>query len=190
MLSAAHRQPDSGSGRTTPDAVAADGLTADGLITVQRDTARKLKSDHEPRWRRFLDAWKAMAAEKGRLPARRDVDPARIGAELLPNVFLADVLRGGKPSLRFRFRLLGQAILDRETTRPGAFLDELGASADIAGIEKQYRACLERKVYLREESLVWNDQSKDTFLYRVLVLPLSDDGETVSHLLGLALYNF
>jgi hypothetical protein len=150
----------------------------------------RIAADAEPRWGRFLRAWQDLAAEKGRIPTRTEIDPARIGADLLSNVFLADVIRGGKPSLRFRFRLLGQAILDRESTRPGAFLDELGATADIAGIEQQYRACLERRVYLREESLVWNDVRKSAFLYSVLVLPLSDDGETVSHLLGLALYDF
>jgi PAS domain len=185
MLSAAHRQPDSGSGRTTRDAAAADEI--EKLIAVRPETTRKLSTSSEPRWSRFFDAWKAMAQEKGGLPSRRDVDPTRIGPDLLPNIFLTDVVRGGKPSLRFRFRLLGQAILERETTRPGAFLDELGASA---GIERQYRACLERKVYLREESLVWNDVRKDSFLYSVLILPLADDGETVSHLLGLALYSF
>jgi hypothetical protein len=186
MLSAAYRPPDSGSGRAS---AAADEI--DRLVAIRPETERKLKDMREPRWSRFLDAWKTLAREKGgRLPSRRDIDPARIGADLLPNIFLADVLRGGKPALRFRFRLLGQAITERETTRPGVFLDELGNSADIAGIERQYRACIDREVYLREESLVWNDVRKDAFLYSVLILPLADDGETVSHLLGLALYDF
>jgi hypothetical protein len=185
MLSAAYRHPESGSGRAS---TAADDI--DRLITIRPETERKLGETREPRWFRFLEAWKAMAREKGALPSRRDLDPARIGADLLANVFLADVVRGGKPALRFRFRLLGQTITERETTRPGAFLDELGASADIAGIERQYRACLDREVYLREESLVWNDVQKSAFLYSVMILPLADDGQTVSHLLGLALYDF
>jgi hypothetical protein len=190
MLSAAYREPDSGSERASTHAAVADAV--ENLIAIQPETACKLASGAEPRWSRFVEVWRQMARERGHLPSRRDVDPARIGADLLPNVFLADVLHGGKPNLRFRFRfrLLGQKILDRETTRTGAFLDELGASADIAAIERHYRDCLEGKVYLREESLVWNDERKDSFLYGVLVLPLSDDGETVTHLLGLALYSF
>jgi hypothetical protein len=185
MLSAAYRQPDSGSGRAS---AAADDI--ERLITIRPETELKLEDTREPRWSRFLETWKAMAREKGGLPSRRDIDPARIGADLLPNIFLADILRGGKPALRFRFRLLGQVITERETTRPGVFLDELGASADLAGIERQYRAAIDREVYLREQSLVWNDVRKDAFLYSVLILPLADDGETVSHLLGLAIYDF
>jgi len=185
MLSAAYRQPDTGSGRAS---AAADDI--ERLITIRPETEFKLNDTRELRWSRFLETWKAMAREKGALPSRRDIDPAKIGADLLPNIFLADILRGGKPALRFRFRLLGQVITERETTRPGVFLDELGASADLAGIERQYRAAIDREVYLREQSLVWNDVRKDAFLYSVMILPLADDGETVSHLLGLAIYDF
>ena len=185
MLTASCRRLDGASGR------AFGAGEIDELITLDAETERRLGETPERRWSRFLDAWKTIAREKRGLPARTDIDPLRLGADLLPNVFLADVVREhGKAAPRFRFRLLGQAILDRETTRAGQFLDELGASADIGEIDRHYRACLERKVALREASLVWNDVRKDAFTYSVLVLPLSDDGESVTHLLGLALYHF
>ena len=36
----------------------------------------------------------------------------------------------------------------------------------------------------------WNDQRGGYLRYRVMMLPLSDDGVTVSHLIGMALYEF
>jgi hypothetical protein len=161
-----------------------------GQLSIDAASRRLIASDSEPRWGHFLRAWQAVADAKGAYPARSEIDPAQLGAKLLPNVFLVDVVGGADSRTRFRFRLLGQAILERETTRAGAFLDEIGASADIAAIERQYRAAIEGEVSIRTASLVWNDARKDMFKYDVMILPLADCSGDVSNLIGLALYDF
>jgi hypothetical protein len=162
-----------------------------GEIVIDPATLTLIESDAEPRWGRFLRTWEALAAAKGRYPSRAEVDPAALGGKLLPNVFMVDVVATpGRKHPRFRFRLLGQSILDRESTRAGDFLDALGTAAEIAKIERHYRDGMEGKVAIRAASLAWSDSRKDHLRYSVLMLPLSDDGEGVTHLLGLALYEF
>jgi len=165
--------------------------TADTKLRIDPKTATIIAADTEPRWGRFLRAWQSLADEKGRIPVRTEVDPARIGADLLPNVFLVDaLLPANAVRRRFRFRLLGQAILDREATRPGDFLDALGAELDVAEIERHYVSALRGQVWIRDADLVWNGQSKDVFTYQVMMLPLADANGDVAHLIGLALYTF
>ena len=162
-----------------------------GEIVVDPATQRLIESNAETRWGQFLRTWECLAAAKGRCPSRSEIDPAALGGRLLPNIFLVDVVAvPGRPHPRFRFRLLGQTILDRETTRPGDYLDALGASAEIAKIERHYLACMDGKISVRSASLVWSDVRKDYLKYSVLMLPLSDDGVGVTHLIGLALYEF
>jgi hypothetical protein len=132
-----------------------------------------------------------LAAAKGRYPSRTEIDPAALGAKLLPNVFLVDVVaEAAMKHPRFRFRLLGQVIIDREPTRPGDYLDQFGASKEIAAIEQHYRACIAGKAWIRDTSLTWIDNAKGYLRYKVMMLPLSDDGRTVTNLIGLALYEF
>jgi len=160
-------------------------------LAIDPHTAMFIAEGDEPRWGRFVRAWQDLAAGGGRIPTRAEIDPARIGAELLPNVFLVDVVatpNGAKR--RFRFRLLGQVIQDRETTRPGDFLDALGAAADIAEIERHYSAALRGEIWIRNADLTWNSQNAEAFTYQVLVLPLADANGDIAHLIGLALYTF
>jgi hypothetical protein len=162
-----------------------------GEIAIEPATLALIESNAEPRWGQFLRTWEALAAAKGRYPLRAEIDPAALGGKLLPHVFMVDVVATpGRKQPRFRFRLLGQSILDRESTRPGDYLDALGASAEIAKIERHYLACIDGKISIRPASLVWSDSRKDYLKYGVLMLPLSDDGIGVTHLLGLALYEF
>jgi hypothetical protein len=185
MLSAASKRRDPAPGGDSPPSVRR------GTIALDAATRDSLDTSADPRWRRFLRHWQALAEAKGCYPARCDIDPARLGADLLPNVFLADVVsRPDSAKPRFRFRLLGQAILDRETTRPGAYLDELGSRVAIKEIERHYLDCTEGRISLRRASLAWLAPRKDFIKYSVLMLPLSDDGVAVTHLIGMAVYEF
>jgi hypothetical protein len=161
------------------------------ILSIEPRTAALVAGDSEPRWGRFLSAWQELAEEKGRIPTRTEIDPARIGADLLSNVFLVDAVMPAKTGQRrFRFRLIGQAILDRETARAGDVLDELGATSDIAEIERQYAAALRGQVRIRDASLVWDSRRQDVFTYQVMMLPLADANGDIAHLIGLALYTF
>jgi len=165
-------------------------FSVESLVSLDPASLDLIKASTEPRWRQFLHFWLALASEKGDIPARGDLDPARLGTELLPNVFLVDVVFSESDKPRFRFRLLGEAIQERETTRVGDFLDGLVDAADRATIERHYQAALEGKVSIRRESLAWNARSKGTFMYEVMMLPLTDQKGSVAHLIGLALYAF
>ena len=181
-VSFSHREPAAGTGRAR---------ISDGEIFLDPAARRDIDSGKEPLWGQFLHTWEALAAAKGRYPARAEIDPMALGAKLLPNVFLVDVVdTPGLATPRFRFRLLGQAIVDREPTRSGDFLDQIGATADTVAIEQHYNACLDGKAWIREASLAWSDSRGGYLRYRVMMLPLSEDGVTVSHLIGLALYEF
>jgi hypothetical protein len=174
-----HRKPAANPGRVR------------GEVFIDAATRREIDSGQQPLWGQFLRAWEALVTAKRRYPTRAEIDPAALGAKLLPNVFLVDVIHAsGAPSLRFRYRLLGQAIIDREPARAGVFLDEIGATADIAAIEEHYIRCLDGKVWIRNANLAWADPRSGYLRYRVMTLPLSDDGVTVTHLIGLALYEF
>jgi len=162
-----------------------------GRIDVAPAARREIDSGAEPLWGQFLRTWESLAAAKGRYPARSEIDPAALGAKLLPNVFLVDVVATpGLSAPRFRYRLLGQGIIEREPTRSGDFVDQIGSTGDIVAIENHYLGCLEGKVWIRDASLAWTDPRGGYLRYRVMMLPLSDDGETVTHLIGLALYEF
>jgi hypothetical protein len=162
-----------------------------GRIDIDPNVRREIESGTEPLWGQFLRTWESLVAAKGRYPARNEIDPAALGAKLLPNIFLVDVVETpGLSAPRFRYRLLGQGIIDREPTRSGDFVDEIGTSADIVAVEDHYIGCLEGKVWIRDASLAWSDPRGGYLRYRVMMLPLSEDGETVTHLIGLALYEF
>jgi hypothetical protein len=162
-----------------------------GRIDIDPAARREIESGVEPLWGQFLRTWESLVAAKGRFPARSEIDPAALGAKLLPNIFLVDVVdTPGLTAPRFRYRLLGQGIIEREPTRAGDFVDQIGATADIVAIEDHYIACLEGKAWIRESSLAWSDPRGGYLRYRVMMLPLSEDGETVTHLIGLALYEF
>jgi hypothetical protein len=181
-VSFSHREPASGDPRARASV---------GEICLDPAARREIESGHEPLWGQFLRTWESLATAIGRYPARTDIDPTALGAKLLPHVFLVDVLaKPGAKAPRFRFRLLGQSIIDREPTRSGDFLDQLGTTADVAEIEAHYVACLDGRISIREASLAWKDPRGGYLRYRVMVLPLSDDGRTVTHLLGMAIYEF
>jgi hypothetical protein len=162
----------------------------DAAIFIEPATQRVIESGDEPLWGQFLRTWESLAAAKGRYPSRTEIDPAALGAKLLPTVFLVDVVHAPGPKPRFRYRLLGQGIIERELTRSGDFVDEIGKTADIGAIEQHYIACLDGKVWIRDASLAWSDPRGGYLRYRAMMLPLSEDGESVTHLIGLALYEF
>jgi hypothetical protein len=163
----------------------------DAEIFIDPATQRAIESGDEPLWGQFLRTWECLASTKGRYPSRAEIDPAALGAKLLPNVFLVDVVDvPDQKAPRFRYRLLGQGIIEREPTRSGDFVDRIGSTADVAAIEQHYTACLEGKVWIRDASLAWSDPRGGYLRYRAMMLPLSEDGESVTHLIGLAIYEF
>jgi hypothetical protein len=142
----------------------------------------------DSRFNRFLSFWTRLAVARGAYPQRTSVDPIGLGPDLLPNIFLADILRDDSGRSRYKYRLLGEAIIAHERTRRGSHLDEV-ASAETVEIERHYEAAARGQIFLRRSSLGWHDKRLDYKIYSVVALPLADDGKTSTHLLGLCLYD-
>jgi len=159
-----------------------------GRISLEPGLRDFLAEAQERRWQLFFEYWHHLVTSLGRLPGRRDVDPVQMPRKLLPNVFLADVLHEDRRP-RFRFRLLGQEIVDYEHTRPGQYLHELVLCPDHhADFEAHYLDCLKLHLRLRSSTLGWRSDTKSVISYEVLLLPLACDGHEVNAMIGLAIY--
>jgi hypothetical protein len=159
------------------------------FLELDADAGQWIADNPDRRWSLLLAYWNRLAEGAGRMPRRAEIDPLDLPVELLPNIFLVDVVRdAGLPAPRFRFRLLGTAITARETVKPGQHLDENPPSKAIDEMTRQYLACLDRQVSVRSTNLAWDHPTKEFITYRVMLLPLSGDGVEVDTLLGLAIY--
>lgn len=136
----------------------------------------------------LLEYWNHLAQRLDRLPRRAEIDPVDLPVDLLPNIFLVDVVRMGDAPPRFRFRLLGAAITTRERVRPGQYLDEYMTEKRPDDMTPHYLDCLQRHVRIRRTNLAWDHPTKAFISYHVMLLPLSNDGTLVDALLGLAIY--
>lgn len=130
--------------------------------------------------------WVAARGEK-LMPSRADIDPVDLPLKLLPHIVLVDVLTLPQ---RFRYRVMGTAVtamLGLDWT--GRFVDELPETG--ISVSEQYAKMVKDGV-----PAVYVDDSKmyDPSLmqhklvrYERLLLPLSEDGSTISMLLGATL---
>ncbi len=156
-------------------------------VEIDKETACWIEAQTDRRWSDLLDYWRQLTGKLGRLPRRAEIDPVSLPS-LLPNLFLVDVVTAPHAAPRYRFRLLGGAITSRESVRTGQFLDEFGGMLDSQRILDHYQDAVKQRVCIREASLAWDHPTKAFISYHVLLLPLSDDGERVDTLLGLAIY--
>jgi len=158
------------------------------FLDLDANADQWIATNPDRRWALLLEYWNGLAQRLGRLPKRTEVDPLELPGGLLPNIFLVDVVRAANaPELRFRFRLLGAAISERETVRPGQYLDDYRGDTP-AEMTRQYVDCLERRVSVRRTNLAWDHPTKEFITYHVMLLPLSNNGVEVDTLLGLAVY--
>lgn len=159
-------------------------------LVIDPDTAAFLAAAEDRRWAQFIGYWQRLADRLGRWPARREVDPLEMGAELLGSIFLIDIERpaAAEPRPRYRFRLVGGEITARELVRPGMYLDEMGQEAVLATLEQHYAEAIAGRIRLRRESLLWESHGKDHVRYGVMMLPLLGVMDAVDHLIGCAVY--
>lgn len=113
------------------------------------------------------------------MPARNDLDPVDIPA-LLPNLVLVDVL---PPDGRLRARLVGTWIVNqfgRDDT--GRFLDEVDFGEAQEEIVREYSAAAAGALAVCSDHRYRNLGGHIYDIER-LILPLSEDGKTVTMLL-------
>ena len=100
-------------------------------------------STPNPRVVRLMDYWRELAPGPGLLPARRHFDPIRV-PQLLPNIWLIDVVRG-TPN-RYRYRLIGSALTEAGAPiRPGMFVHELGELIEQDAAHRAFDGVLNTK---------------------------------------------
>lgn len=127
-------------------------------------------------WRRLVPAG---------LPGRQHVDPVEIGSALLPHIFLADVLDGGR---RFRWRLIGTHIVNHAASDDtGRDLDATIAPAMRETIIGHYRETVTtcRPICHRSEFI---GRDRRVYRYDRVLMPLAADGNAVDMILGGAVF--
>jgi hypothetical protein len=138
------------------------------------------------RFRHFVAYWGRLAAARGAYPSRTAIDPSVLGRDMLPNLFLVDIVIAENRPLRYRFRLVGDGIATFVKAGPGRFLDDISIGG-MGAVERHFAAAVRGEAYLRRSDLGWQDR----MLERVstLVLPLADNGKTPTHLFGLSIHD-
>ncbi len=121
-------------------------------------------------------------------PARADIDPVDI-PHLLPHVALSEIVSDGSGHRRrFRYRLAGTQIEERfGCALTNHYLDELKQGQYLAHIVGLYERIIADKVPVYSEGS-FSDGDRNTLWAKRLMLPLSEDGATVTMVLVGILY--
>jgi hypothetical protein len=133
----------------------------------------------DKRLSRLYAYWSKLCGDR-RMPARGDFDPIDVH-ELLPNVFLIDVLND---PLDFRFRLAGthfRELAGVEVT--GKLIGEVFPPEFCSEVRIHWAAAVEQRKPLWGSGRHWL-ADRDYVEWQGIVLPLSPDAEVVNMLLG------
>ncbi len=130
---------------------------------------------------KLQDAWIELQRD-GRLPRLADMPLRRIGQQ--DNLIVAEVDHGSSPP-RVRFASVGKALTERVGLRFEGQELEL-TEAEILGTEDgAYRRCL-RSAKPGYEYAYFNLGQGRSFFFERLLLPLSEDGQAITHIVGMA----
>lgn len=140
------------------------------------------KALDEPVLAELYDYWSQQ--RKGRIaPARGDIDPVDIPT-LLPHIALTEIVPAADGKARFRYRLAGTEI-EHHIGCPlaGRYIDELMRGDYLAFITGLYHRVIAEKASVYSENCYLADEADQLHVKR-LMLPLSDDGESVTMVLA------
>ncbi|MGI4796901.1 MAG: hypothetical protein ACRYG8_23185, partial [Janthinobacterium lividum] len=158
-------------GRRTPPGGAADRLL------------KRLKT---PALRQFYLNWQTAKVDGIALPSLSSLDPARFG--LGPHSFTAAI--ENEDPLKFRFLSVGSALTSR-LGRPldGSAIDSTPEDEDILGeLHATYRRCARNRSPVYQAARMDFGDGSPLHLER-LVLPVSENSQTVTHLVGIAMFS-
>jgi hypothetical protein len=139
-------------------------------------TFGKLRADA---LRELADYWLARRGDAA-MPRRADVDPMELESHL-PRLILAEVLRD---PLRFHFQLVGDELEHQLGARYTGTTIDVGAGAFF----KPYQAVATQTRPIREFIQYDFNDGDPAGAFERLLLPLSEDGETVTMVFGEAIY--
>ncbi len=137
-----------------------------------------------PKVRNIYELWRRFAGEKGHLPTPKDAEDFDNGVR--DNSYLLEVM-GPQDAPAFRFVAVGNALTER-LGRPleGEILR--ASDHDVLGsITRAFQRCLKGVAYFDYSRLSLGDGRM--LLFERLLLPLSDNKTTVTHLFGVATFD-
>ncbi len=118
------------------------------------------------------------------MPSRADLDPAEM-VEFLSFVFLLDVRR---EPLDFRYRLIGTVMDEHMTSRyTGTWMSEIEHQKPPSIIWSSCQQVVETRVPFSSDT-PYVGKNKEFKRTEDIIMPLSDDGETVNMLLVTAAF--
>ncbi len=158
----------------------------ESISSLRLDLISGDRVEVDPRIMKFLEYWGQACGGKA-MPRRTDVDPVDIPPELLPNLFLVEVVDGGR---RFKFRLAGsESTLAAGRPMTGFHVDEVNPNEAYA----EYVSNLYRRVVSRRRPLLSVSnfglpkmEHRET---RRIMCPLSEDGVTVSMVISCQMFD-
>lgn len=133
---------------------------------------------------RLVDAhriWRELAGARF-APARKEISPARFKA-MLSNLFLAEVFDGGRD---FRLALSGDTVARfmGSEYQPGKLLGDVAPSPFQQRSFRFFQQVVETKAPVGLGPVRTLHDERSFFDNEAIVLPLSDDGKSVTGLLG------
>lgn len=134
--------------------------------------------------KKFYEHWRSICGDRP-MPRRADFEPVAIGP-LLHLVSLVDVLDDGKD---YHFRVVGSTIesvtgLAFNHTRLSEFPHDKARDAIKATLDQ----CVAEAQPLYQEGRLY-EPTRDYQEFRSVILPLSDDGETVTGVLYMMIFS-
>ena len=155
------------------------------FIPVGDARSRLMQRLKTPALRRFYLNWQTCSVPAESLPSLAQIDPARFG--LGPNSFVAKV-ESEQPA-SFRFISVGAELTSR-LGRPldGELIDNSFDDDEILGeLHGTYRRCMRngRPIY---QGARFDFGDGSPLRFERLVLPISEDGDAITHLVGIAVF--
>jgi hypothetical protein len=127
-----------------------------------------------------FDAWKRTAGDRI-APKREEITPSLLRTAL-PWIWMIDVLDGGKD---FRFRIAGERVVQFMGRRyAGELLSDNLDNPFFQRMRAILVECMSRKKSVSVGPIRSNLRGKEFFEMEVVVMPLSEDGQSVTTLFG------
>jgi len=144
------------------------------------DEARALSSFVKPV--SLFDKWQALP---GTIPHQKNISPAFVGVQILPEMYILDIVSQQGVDVDFRWRLFGTAHSDRYGKEATGVLLSEAASRDqsAAGSYKVAQQVMRthKAAFFLSEFIENDIVHKST---STVVMPLSDDAGEISRLFG------
>lgn len=140
----------------------------------------------DPLLREIYAYWRSKRASR-RMPARREIDPAEM-PRLLPHLVISESVEGGR---RFRCRLCGTAVARAMGFDPtGRSVEDIGDGSYRDYLNGLHRMACDERVAIFAASVAVGPLRGRHYFARRLVLPLSEDDDTVNQILSMVLFCF